>query len=69
METEARKTIAELIVISGRSSGLRVRIDQSLMVGRDQSCGLSVFESGVSDRHFRVFGHSPHGFRLEDLTE
>jgi len=55
-----------LVVISGNEMGVRKRVDQSLVIGRDPACDLVLTDALVSSRH-AIIEDRGDGWALLDL--
>ena len=55
LQNSLRETIRPvLVVLSGNQMGQRVKVDRTLMVGRDPNADLTLTDAGVSWRHARI---------------
>ncbi len=58
---------SSLIVLSGPNAGLRAPLEQQLVIGRGDTCGLKLLDPDISREHARVTRNRDGSFVLEDL--
>jgi two-component system cell cycle sensor histidine kinase/response regulator CckA len=58
---------SSLIVLSGPNAGQRVELDEQLIIGRGETCGMRLLDPDISREHARVTRNRDGAYLLEDL--